>query len=128
MVSVGTLDWTRYEDDIRMSGGTIQPHSFDTLLGTDVIFTPHLVEPLLATAAFLSHPQTTWYLCVQIRCDAAHQLFLEQAPTYGFDVTDISDELLQSKRCAWGKALDCFLFRITRLPESDIPGSKTTTP
>jgi Lysine methyltransferase len=117
-VSVQTLDWTRYKKDIYSSADCIQPHSFDTLLGTDVIFATHLVEPLLQTAAYLSHSATIWYLCVQIRCAAAHELFLNKAPDYGFSVENISNKAFASKRCAWGNVLDCFLFRITRLPIS----------
>ena len=112
-VVVHTLDWTRYDEDIQQAE-FIQPSVFDTLLGTDIIFSSHLVEPLLETAAALSHSGTIWYLCVQIRCAAAHELFLEKAPNYGFVITDISHEALRSQRCAWGKALECFLFRITR--------------
>jgi Lysine methyltransferase len=116
-LSVCTLDWTCYAENITMSDGAIHPHSFDTLLGTDIIFASHLVEPLLQTAAYLSHHETIWYLCVQIRCAMAHQTFLDQAPKYGFNVCDISSECYESsnKKCTWGKTLDCFLFRITRM-------------
>lgn len=111
------LDWTSYRKDAESSEGAIQPHTFDTLLGTDVIFATHLVEPLLESAAFLSHSGTVWYLCVQIRCAAAHKLFLEKAREYDFEVEDASGEAFTSKRCAWGKALDCLLYRITRAPK-----------
>jgi Lysine methyltransferase len=118
-ISVAALDWTCYKEDVRRSEGSIQPHSFDTLLGTDVIFTTSLVDPLLQTATYLSHEQTIWYLCVQIRCAAAHELFLQQAPKYGFCVSDISAECFDmSHNCSWGKTLECFLFRITRIPNS----------
>jgi predicted nicotinamide N-methyase len=117
-VSVRTLDWTQCKPDIHAAADCTQPHAFDTLLGTDIIFTTHLVEPLLQTAAYLSHSGTIWFLCVQVRCAAAHELFLTKAPVYGFSVADISNEAFSSKRCAWGKALDCFLFRITRLTSS----------
>jgi hypothetical protein len=117
-VSVCTLDWTRYEENIAISPDVLHPHSFDTLLGTDIIFTEHLVEPLLKTAARLSHSGTIWYLCVQIRCAKAHQTFLNQAPKYGFYVSDISCESYKSfhRKLSWGKTLECFLFRITRIP------------
>ena len=116
---VAALDWTCYKDDIEKSAGAIQPHSIDTLLSTDVIFSTLLVAPLLQTAAYLSHNQTIWYLCVQVRCAAAHELFLELASSYGFCVNDISNECYHSmSQCKWGKTLDCFLFRITRVAKA----------
>ena len=115
-LSVLALDWTCYKDDIKKATETIKPHSFDTLLSTDVIFSTLLVEPLLETAAYLSHDQTIWYLCVQIRCAAAHQLFMDLTTSYGFYAEDISDECYRSmSNCAWGETLDCFLFRIKRI-------------
>lgn len=116
-ISVCKLDWTSYENNIQDSGGKIQPHSIDTILGTDVIFTKTLVEPLLQTAQFVSHNNTVWYLCVQIRCAEAHEYFLQQAIQYGFYIHDISNESFSmSSKCWWGKQLDCYLFRITRTP------------
>ena len=119
-VSVNALDWTRYKDDIKNANETIRSHSFDTLLSTDVIFSISLVDPLLETAEYLSHDHTIWYLCVQVRCAAAHQLFIDRTASYGFYVEDISDECYRSTSyCAWGEALECFLFRITRTTRVD---------
>ena len=115
-LSVAALDWTCYKADIMKSNGTIHPHSFDTLLSTDVIFSTLLVEPLLQTAAYLSHDHTIWYLCVQIRCAAAHQLFIDLTTSYGFHVEDMSKECYRTmSKCVWGETLECFLFRITRI-------------
>lgn len=115
-LSVMALDWTCYKKDIKRSNGVIKPHSFDTLLSTDVIFSTLLVEPLLQTAAYLSHEQTIWYLCVQIRCAAAHELFLDRTALYGFHIEDISNECYRSmSQCTWGETLECFLFRLTRI-------------
>ena len=116
-VAACALDWTSYEQDVDSSEGALATGAFDTLLGTDVIFASHLVAPLLQTAAFLSHSRSVWYLCVQIRCAAAHKLFLDTAPDHGFEVLDATQEAFASNRCAWGKTLDCFLYRITRAPK-----------
>jgi Lysine methyltransferase len=117
-VDVCALDWTRFERDVAASYGKLAAGAFDTLLGTDVVFAPSLVEPLLQTAAFLSHSRTVWYLCIQIRCAASHQLLLEKAPIFGFVITDITQEALALEQCSWGKAIDCLLYRITRIPEA----------
>lgn len=114
-VTTCALDWAQYEQDVESSSGALKPNSFDTLLGTDVIFATNLVEPLLKTASFLSHSSTVWYLCVSIRCSVAHELFLKKAPDYGFKVDDTSEQTFASKRCAWGKSLDCIVYRITRV-------------
>jgi Lysine methyltransferase len=116
-VDVCALDWTRYERDVAESEGKLAAGAFDTLLGTDVVFAPSLVEPLLQTAAFMSHSHTVWYLCIQIRCAASHQLLLDKASSFGFFITDITQEALALEQCSWGKALDCLLYRITRTPQ-----------
>jgi Lysine methyltransferase len=117
-VDVCALDWTRYERDVAESKGKLAAGAFDTLLGTDVVFAPSLVEPLLQTAAFMSHSRTVWYLCIQIRCAASHQMLLDKASTFGFVITDITQEALALEQCSWGKAIDCLLYRITRTPEA----------
>ena len=121
-VAAQVLDWNCYETDTAVPAEVadenrllLRPHTIDTLLATDVLFAPHLVEPLLATAAHLSHAETIWYLCVQIRCAASHAQFLDRAPAYGFGVENITAQVLVTSGCEWGRALECLLFRITRL-------------
>jgi hypothetical protein len=121
------LDWEHFERDAAINN--ILPHSCDTILGTDVLFATRFVRPLLQTLQFLSiapsqspsddtsaaEPTKTVniYLCVQIRCAASHELFLEEAPSFGFDVHDISDECFAVPSCAWGRDLECKVFRMT---------------
>lgn len=120
------LDWEHYERDA--AANNILPHSCDTILGTDVLFATRFVRPLLQTLQYLSiapipssataiNTDTTKtvniYLCVQIRCAASHQLFLDEAPSFGFDVYDISDECFAVPSCAWGRDLECKVFRMT---------------
>jgi hypothetical protein len=124
------LDWEYFERDA--AANNILPHSCDTILGTDVLFATRFVRPLLQTLQFLSiapspSPSNTpasaiateltktvnIYLCVQIRCAASHELFLEEAPSFGFDVHDISDECFAVPSCAWGRDLECKVFRMT---------------
>jgi hypothetical protein len=122
------LDWEHYERDA--AANNLTPHSFDTILGTDVLFATRFVEPLLLTMQYLSlstentDTDTTtststntfvMYLCVQVRCAASHRLFLDKAPSYGFHVHDISEECFAVPSCEWGRDLDCKIFRITRL-------------
>ena len=120
-LSACALDWTSSETDIA-AATTLQPHSIDTLLGTDVLFAPNLVEPLLATAERLSHSKTIWYLCVQIRCAQSHALFLAKAPDFGFVVESISDDVFATDSCQWGKTLECYIFRISRGSEDKLLG------
>lgn len=120
-LSACALDWTSSETDIA-AATTLQPHSIDTLLGTDVLFAPNLVEPLMATAERLSHSKTIWYLCVQIRCAQSHALFLAKAPDFGFVVESISDDVFATDSCQWGKALECYIFRISRGSEDKLLG------
>ena len=51
-----TLDWNACESDCHRA--IIAPHSMDTLVGTDVVFSTRLVEPLLQTMSYLAHSKT----------------------------------------------------------------------
>lgn len=92
---------------------------YDTILGTDVLFAPHLVEPLLKTMHALSHAHTKIYLCLQIRCPTSHQKLLDMCSSENnnnnrlFDLEDITNELMELPSCKWGIELECYLFRLT---------------
>jgi len=108
------LDWEHCERDAVAAG--IAKHSCDTILGTDVLFAIRFVEPLWKTLQYLSSAaNTVIYLCVQIRCAASHQLFLDLAPQYQFDVQDVSSDCFAMPSCQWGRDLECFVFCITRI-------------
>lgn len=103
------IDWRKCEEHIPK----LSIQSFDTILATDVLFSPELVEPLLKAASLLSKKNTVWFLCVQKRCSKSHEEFLARAPGFGFHVHDLSDDLDD-----WGKAVECVLLRLTRRSES----------
>ena len=111
-----SLDWLNYQRDMELN-----PHifskKFDTILGTDVVFKPSLVEPLLQTLDALSHISTAVYLCLQVRCPTSHGLLLEHATLskYNFQIEDITEsELSKIPSCQWGLDLECHLYRLTR--------------
>ena len=126
------LDWTKFVHDAKRAD--IEPHSVDMIVGTDVVFAPHLVEPLWQTMEYLSHARTIIYLCVQIRCATSHEVLLDKAATYGFVMEQITNDNNNNNRekdegdgkgdgviqCLpnWALELECFLFRITRIPET----------
>lgn len=109
------LDWTHVERDAEIA--SIQPHSFHTIVGTDVIFSPSLVEPLLHTLQYMSRKDTIVYLCLQVRCPDSHRLLLEKASIYGWSIKDLSKELILIPDCAWGLQMECQLLRLTRMPQ-----------
>lgn len=123
------LDWTRFREDAAEAG--LAAHSVDTIVGTDVVFAPALVEPLWQTIDFLAHSQTIIYLCVQIRCAVSHQLLLDQASVYGFEMQDLirtQDEDADTTATSsgipvWAKEMECFLFRIQRTTPKTVPES-----
>ena len=88
IVSAGVLDWTNYRVDAQRIQDTLlskESRKFDTIVGTDVVFSPKLVEPLLATLRFLAHERTIIYLCLQPdRCPKSFQLLQEKAPEHDF--------------------------------------------
>ena len=113
-VSARQLRWDAYKEDIRNSPDDLEAHSFDTILGTDVIFSTSLVKPLLSTLRKMSHDGTQVYLCVQVRCADSHALFLKKTEKYGFVCNDITEELKSMKKCAFGLELDCKLYLLQR--------------
>jgi predicted nicotinamide N-methyase len=119
-VVVQKLDWLRYEDNAVQD---LAAHSFDTIVGTDVVFTPTLVEPLLQTLRFMAHDTTVVYLCLQIRCEDSHQLLLTMAAAYQWDLEDVSHELAAIPECAWGLAMDCHLLKLTRIVATTDPAA-----
>lgn len=127
------LDWTRCERDAGRAG--LEPHSVDTILGTDVVFAPELVEPLWRTLRYLSHARTVIYLCVQIRCAVSHGILLNEASSYGFvmrqitnDDDDDDDEKTAATLPPWAMKMECFLFRITRTADTKLKTEKKKGP
>jgi predicted nicotinamide N-methyase len=112
-----TLDWNHYEEDCLTS--QIPPHSMDTILGTDVIFTTKLVEPLLQTLRYLSHEKSEILLCVQERCKDSHKLLLEKAREYDLLVENISDHVTVLPNCEWGADMECRVFKFSIVPSTD---------
>jgi len=107
-----SLRWDRYKEDISENKQILTPHSFDTIVGTDVIFSIAFVKPLLKTLRKLSHTTSTILLCVPIRCEDAYNLFLLKAHHYDLDYTDITQELYDL--CPWGSSLECKLLQLTK--------------
>lgn len=110
------LDWEQFERDVDASKHILEPHTCDTVVGTDVVFSPKLVEPLWRCLQYMSHSKTNIYLCLQERCAASHKLLLEKASDYGFVLQDITRQFDDIPTCRWGTSLECRLFHITLLP------------
>ena len=94
----------------------LRPHSFDTIVGTDVVFSPTLVRPLLACLALMAHKHTNIYLCLQVRCADSHALLLKKAPKFGLRVKDCSNKAFVEEcpsACSWGIDMECKLLHIT---------------
>ena len=107
------LDWNTHRQDCKKAN--IKKHSIDIIVGTDVVFSTALVEPLLKTLKYLSHDQTIVYLCLQERCKDSHELLLNKAKDYDFIIQDISTDYEAFSSCKWGKELECCLLKFTVL-------------
>mmetsp|Transcript_23112 Transcript_23112/g.33858 ORF Transcript_23112/g.33858 Transcript_23112/m.33858 type:complete len:330 (-) Transcript_23112:30-1019(-) len=119
-VRVCRLDWTRSRQDITewVNAGIFSQNElqsgFELVVGTDVLFSPALVRPLLSTASQLTREVSgECMFCMQIRCEDSHKLFLEAAHEYFDCVRDISEEVYTTPGCEWGKAMECLVFRMT---------------
>ena len=119
-----TLDWNTYKEDCSKSN--IEAHSMDTIIGTDVIFTPTLVKPLLETIKYLSHSNTVTYLCLQERCKDSHAILLKETSRKGSKgndirndcskeiiLEDITNDVTSIPECSWGSTMDCYVFKLT---------------
>jgi predicted nicotinamide N-methyase len=113
-----SLRWEHYKEDIATKKEILTPHSFDTIVGTDVIFSIAFVKPLLKTLRKLSHSKSLILLCVPIRCEDAYALFLQKVPLYDLDCTDVTMEL--NDICPWGATLECKLLRMSKIKDPSI--------
>ncbi|KAF4350836.1 hypothetical protein G4B88_029209 [Cannabis sativa] len=69
-IKVAELSWGN-EDDIR---AVVPP--FDYVIGTDVVYAEHLLQPLLQTIYALSGPKTTLMVGYEIRSTSVHEQML----------------------------------------------------
>ncbi|XP_062173221.1 uncharacterized protein LOC133878662 [Alnus glutinosa] len=70
-IKVEELDWGN-KDHIMAVGPP-----FDYIIGTDVVYAEHLLEPLLQTISALSGPKTTLLLGYEIRSMSVHEQMLQ---------------------------------------------------
>jgi len=117
LISARQLRWDEYKKDIKIcqlqGSNDLDPHSFDTIIGTDVIFSAKLVKPLLKVFRKMSHERTRIFLCVQVRCCDAYSLFLRKVTDLGFNCFDNSSELENILMCAWGVNLECKILQLS---------------
>ena len=114
-VKIFPLDWSECCRDmnswIRCEGLYKVEH--DLVLGTDVLFTPTLVHPLLNTASILTKTDVgTCIFCMQIRCKDSHELFLSSVGQYFDSCRDISNDVYETAGCSWGKHVECLVFEM----------------
>ena len=120
-ISARQLRWDAYKKDIQQcqldtstnSNDDLDPHTFDTIIGTDVIFSTTLVKPLLKTLRKMCHTESKIYLCVQVRCADSHSLFMKKASKYDFECQDCTHELHDFPSCSFGLDLECKLLCLT---------------
>ncbi|KAF2300639.1 hypothetical protein GH714_014876 [Hevea brasiliensis] len=70
-IKAAELDWGN-QDHIR----AVDP-PFDYIIGTDVVYAEHLLEPLLQTVFALSGPKTTILMGYEIRSTSVHEQMLD---------------------------------------------------
>jgi len=136
-ISVRRLRWDCLHEDVIAAApnnsssqeNDLEPNSFDTIVGTDVVFSPSLVCPLLETIKLMARKKDTGstkatriYLCLQIRCSDSHSLLFSEAHKYGLEVVEASDEL--ASFCPWGVELECLLLKINVKEETTNQSTK----
>ncbi|KAJ4971599.1 hypothetical protein NE237_004698 [Protea cynaroides] len=89
-IQVMELDWGNQEHV-----KAVDP-PFDYIIGTDVVYAEHLLEPLLKTILSLSGPKTTILLGYEIRSTTVHEQMLDLWKN-NFDVKTIPKAKMDSK-------------------------------
>ncbi|KAM3245246.1 hypothetical protein ACQJBY_056517 [Aegilops geniculata] len=89
-VTVAELDWGNKEH-IR----AVEP-PFDYIIGTDVVYSEHLLQPLLETIIALSGPKTKVLLGYEIRSTTVHEQMMEMWKI-NFNVKTISKSKMDAK-------------------------------
>ncbi|KAJ8751393.1 hypothetical protein K2173_016593 [Erythroxylum novogranatense] len=89
-IQVEQLDWGN-EDHIR----AVEP-PFDYIIGTDVVYAEHLLEPLLRTLFALSGPKTTILVGYEIRSTSVHEQMLDMWKRH-FEVKIVPRTKMDSK-------------------------------
>lgn len=129
-VSVQRLRWDKFEKDIKKCKGMgltdLDPQSFDTVVGTDIIFSTVLVKPLLKTLRKMIHDKSNIYLCVQIRCADSHELFMRKASKYGFKIRDCTNDLESIPYLKWGLEMECKILHMTVIDKSNKKRKKSS--
>ncbi|KAL5717004.1 hypothetical protein ACHQM5_010095 [Ranunculus cassubicifolius] len=89
-IQAAELDWGN-QDHIKAVGPP-----FDYIIGTDVVYAEHLLEPLLETIFALSGPKTTVLLGYEIRNTVIHEQMLDMWKS-NFDVKTVPRAKMDSK-------------------------------
>ncbi|XP_037449012.1 protein-lysine methyltransferase METTL21D-like [Triticum dicoccoides] len=89
-VTIAELDWGNKEH-IR----AVEP-PFDYIIGTDVVYSEHLLQPLLETIIALSGPKTKVLLGYEIRSTTVHEQMMEMWKI-NFNVKTISKSKMDAK-------------------------------
>eukprot|EP00985_Skeletonema_marinoi_P012931 scaffold6338_cov102-Skeletonema_marinoi.AAC.2 len=122
-VSVRRLRWDCLQEDVLAAAANnssaqendLKPNSFDTIVGTDVVFSPSLVCPLLETIKLMARKK-------DVRCADSHSLLFSEAHKYGLEVVDVTGELTSC--CPWAVELECLLLKINVKEETTTHGKK----
>ncbi|WVZ73124.1 hypothetical protein U9M48_021470 [Paspalum notatum var. saurae] len=89
-ITVAELDWGNKEH-IK----AVEP-PFDYIIGTDVVYSEHLLQPLLETITALSGPKTKILLGYEIRSTTVHEKMMEMWKS-NFIVKDVSRSKMDTK-------------------------------
>uniref|UniRef100_A0A1D1Y8X0 Methyltransferase-like protein 21D n=1 Tax=Anthurium amnicola TaxID=1678845 RepID=A0A1D1Y8X0_9ARAE len=89
-IHVAELDWGNQEHVKAVSP------PFDYIIGTDIVYAEHLLEPLLQTIMALSGPRTTILMCYEIRSTAVHKQVICMWNSK-FEVKTVSRSKMDSK-------------------------------
>ena len=86
--------------------------TYDSVIGTDVMFSPELIRPLLSTAASLCHAKSVVWLCAPRRCERAWAILEDELPLT-FGIVELHTERLHDA-VPVAKLLEVELWRCAR--------------
>ena len=100
-MTLAKLDWCTEDnlnvcvaDDTNTTIGLLKNCHFDVIIGTDIVYWPTIIEPLVKTLLALFEINSTlqFYLCYIERHGNTHKALLKELELKGFKVAEIGLE------------------------------------
>lgn len=104
------VDWTELDFSEKAGDKPLSETEFDVLIGTDVVYWPKMIIPLVETltAFFDKNPGLVFYICYIERHSNTHKSLLKALAEANFKVAETGQEISKPINA------DSYIYKITR--------------